>query len=148
MITTCHITDIRQLLAWRREVLSEVFGSEPSQELMEANLRYYDAHIPDNSHQAVVARYDGVDAGCGGVCFYDELPSPDNPAGACAYLMNIYVRPEFRRRGVAHAIVSRLIHEARTRGCDKIYLESTPIGMKLYQKFGFVPMENYFKLHE
>ncbi len=26
----------------------------------------------------------------------EELPSPDNPSGKCAYLMNIYVREAFR----------------------------------------------------
>ena len=38
--------------------------------------------------------------GCGGICLYQEMPSPDNPSGGCAYLMNIYTRPEFRGQGV------------------------------------------------
>ena len=72
-----------------------------------------------------VAEYDGVECGCGAVCFTEELPSPNNPTGRCAYLMNIYVRELFRNKSIAHHIITRLVDEARGRGCGKIYLETT-----------------------
>ena len=113
------------LMHWRREVIENVFGTVPSRELMAANRRYYERHIPDGWHIAVVAEADGVDAGCGGICLTEELPSPDNPSGRCAYLMNIYVKREYRGRGIARAVVRWLVEKAREAGCDKIYLETT-----------------------
>lgn len=86
------VADLPTLMRWRREVIEHVFGEVPSDALMEANRRYYATHIADGSHIAVVAHTDGEDAGCGAICFTEELPSPDNPSGRCAYLMNIYVR--------------------------------------------------------
>ena len=135
------------LLAWRKEVIRHVFGEEPSSSLMLANERYYERHIADGSHLAVVAAgEDGKEMGCGSVCFDDELPSPDNPSGRCAYLMNIYVREPFRSHGVGHAIVSFLIERARERDCGKIYLETTADGRPLYTSLGFQDMADMMKL--
>ena len=122
---------------WRREVIENVFGTEPSKRLMVANRQYYRRHIADGTHIAVVALTDDTDAGCGAICLTEELPSPDNPSGRCACLMNINVREEFRNRGVAHAIVRWLVNKARQLGCDKIYLETTDMAQPLYKSIGF-----------
>ena len=138
--------DIPELMKWRAEVLLHVFGAEPGSELMEANRRYYARHAAEGTHLAFIAEDDGEECGCGGVCFSEELPSPDNPSGRCAYLMNIYVREPFRKRGVAHAIVGRLIDESRRRGCGKIYLETTAEGRPVYLSAGFRDLPGMMKL--
>lgn len=135
------------LMHWREEVIRVVFGVAPSPRLLVANRHYYEQHIADGSHMAFVAECDGEDCGCGGVCFTDELPSPDNPTGHCAYIMNIYVRKPFRNRGIAHRIVARLVNEAKNRGCGKIYLETTPDGKSLYLSSGFTDMADMMKYH-
>lgn len=137
MLEIVPLTDIDRLVEWRREVVGEVFGAVPSAELLSANRRYYGRHIPDGSHLAVVARNEGVDTGCGAICLSDELPSPDNPSGRCAYLMNIYVRPAYRSQGIGHAIVRHLVETARRKDCDKIYLETTTGARSLYHSIGF-----------
>ena len=58
------------------------------------------------------------------------MPPPDNPAGKCAYLMNIYTRPKARRQGVGETIVKWLINQAVTMGISKIYLEASNVLMK------------------
>ena len=98
-----EVTAIPTLMHWRAEVIRHVFGVEPDRRLLVMNRRYYREHIPDGSHIAICAACDGEDAGCGGACFTDELPSPDNPSGKCAYLMNIYVRESFRRHEIGRA---------------------------------------------
>lgn len=140
MIVIKSIEALPTLMHWRREVIGAVFGAEAGRRLLVANRQYYRTHIADGSHLAYVAELDGEECGCGGVCFTEELPSPDNPTGRCAYLMNIYVREPYRRKGVARHIVARLIDEARNRNCGKIYLESTAEGEPLYRSLGFRPM--------
>lgn len=98
--TIRQVTAIPTLMHWRKEVIENVFGTTPSKRLLAANRRYYLQHIADGSHIAIVASVDGTDAGCGAICLSDELPSPDNPSGHCAYLMNIYVRKNYRSRGI------------------------------------------------
>lgn len=140
-----EISDIKELMDWRREVLAHVFGHQPDDDLLAANETYYLRHIPDGSHRAFVARTADCDCGCGAICLYDELPSPDNPGGRCAYLMNIYVRQPFRNNGIAHAILNRLITEAEKIGCTKIYLETTPDGRPVYTSIGFRDMPDMMK---
>lgn len=140
MIELRVIESVDELMAWRKEVIANVFGKKPDEALLEANRRYYEKHIPDGSHVAIVASRDGTDCGCGAVCFSDELPSPDNPGGRCAYLMNIYVRKSYRNAGVAHSIVTHLIKIARQSNCGKIYLETTADGRPVYYSLGFRDM--------
>lgn len=146
-VTFRHITTMPTLMHWRTEVIRHVFGVEPSPRLLVANRQYYDRHIADGSHLAFVAEADGEQCGCGAICFSDELPSPDNPTGRCAYLMNIYVREPYRGRGIAHALVRRLVEEALRRQCGKIYLESTAQGRSLYLTSGFSPMPDMMKYY-
>ena len=148
MIDLKEITDVDTLMAWRAEVIRNVFGEDADSLLLEANRQYYLRHIQDGTHMALVAAFQGEDCGCGGICFSDELPSPDNPTGKCAYLMNIYVREEFRKHGIAHKIVSRLIEEAKSRNCGKIFLETTADGKPVYTSLGFREMADMMKYYD
>ncbi len=146
MVKIREIKDIATLMSWRAEVIEHVFGQKPDEALLFANRQFYERHIADGTHYALVAENGGQGCGCGAVCFTDELPSPDNPSGLCGYLMNIYVREAFRNHGVAHKIVSRLIQEAQNRRCGKIYLETTDDGRPVYQSLGFRDLPDIMKL--
>ncbi len=139
--------DIDQLMEWRMETLRHVFGTlEDEEGLYAANLDYYRREIPGGGHVAVFAEVGRETAGCGGICLYREMPSPDNPSGKCAYLMNIYTREAYRDQGVGKAIVSWLVARAGSLGVQKIYLESTEQGRALYESLGFSDMRGYLKL--
>ena len=146
-ITSKRIVDIQELLAWRREVIEHVFSKEADASLLEANKDYYRRHISDGSHIAFIALCDGEEVGCGAVCITEELPSPDNPSGRCAYLMNIYVREPYRHQGVGARIVENLVECAAEEGCDKIYLETTDVGRPVYASLGFRDMPDMMKLN-
>ena len=67
-------------------------------------------------------------AGVGSVDYHIEMPTVSNPTGECAFLMNIYTAPAYRRRGVARRIVEKLIEDAKTRGIRSVLLEATEMG--------------------
>ncbi len=148
MVKLIEVIDIDELMRWREEVIEHVFGGKADDDLLRANSQYYERHIADQTHRAFVAKCDGRECGCGAVCFSDELPSPDNPSGKCAYLMNIYVRKLYRNKGIAHGIVSHLIEVAKRRGCGKIYLETTEDGKPVYNSLGFRNMPDMMKYYE
>lgn len=142
------IEDIESLMTWRAEVIEHVFGCRPDDKLLDANRQYYLHHIEDGTHIAYVASQEGRECGCGCICLTEELPSPDNPSGRCAYLMNIYVREEYCNHGIAHKIVARLIKEAKDRECNKIYLETTDDGRPVYATLGFPDMPDMMKYYD
>lgn len=140
--------DLNLRLAWRMETLAEVFdGLSEGQmkRLTQANREYY--QTVQNHGQWAAVNEDGSVLGWGDICFQEEMPSPDNPSGHCAYFMNIYVRPRYRSMGIGRKIVSRLIEESRKAGADKIYLETSEAGHLLYDSLGFEAMKDYLKLN-
>ncbi len=152
-VKNAKIQDLDLLLDWRMEVLSNVFSeefktltAEQIEMIRENNRRYYISEMPSGGHIACFA-YSGTEiVGCGGVCIYDEMPSPDNLGGKCAYLMNIYTREEYRHQGIATRIVEHLIAEAKARNIEKIYLETSADGERMYRRLGFKDMKGYMKL--
>ena len=151
LIRQAGTTDLELLLRWRMEVLREVFSipeNQPTDRLEEENRLYYRRELASGGHIACFACAGEEIIGCGGLCLYREMPSPDNPTGACAYLMNIYTRPSWRKQGVGEQIVTWLTNQALERGTTKIYLETSQAGKNLYRKTGFVSMEDMMKLSE
>lgn len=135
--------DIRQvivlptLLHWRKEIITQIYGITPSKALLIAARTYYEKHIADGSHIAIIAEADGSDVGFGAISIVDELPTPDNPSGKLACLTDIYVREEYRRRGIAHTIVRWLVDKATQLGCGSIYLTTTITARPLFAEIGF-----------
>ena len=148
-IVQASLEDIEELMQWRMEVLQHVFSLSADSDmtrLQEENRRYYDQQIPHSGHIACFARLNGETVGCGGVCLYEEMPSPDNPDGRCAYLMNIYCREAHRHRGVGRTIVRWLVGQALGKGIKKIYLETSDSGRRLYETMGFQEMKDMMQI--
>lgn len=143
--------DLELLMQWRMEVLREVFSIPPDQTMtkLEAeNRHYYRETLANGGHIACFALLHGEIIGCGGMCLYQEMPSPDNLNGKCAYLMNIYTRPAFRNHGVGKRVVCWLIRQAKEKSVTKIYLEASEAGRPLYREMGFADMTGYMKWKE
>ncbi len=147
--------DMPLLTDLRMEVLAHVFADqrktmsdEEWENLRQANARYYSEELEKGGHIACLAMAEGEIAGCGGICIYREMPSPDNRAGICAYLMNIYTRKPYRRQGVSREVCRWLIERAKERGAEKIYLETSECARTLYHSMGFREMRDYLKLDE
>lgn len=149
-IRKATISDMDLLIEWRMRVLGEVFAEHEAVDMdavKRNNVTFYREHLEDGTHTACFAMKENGDViGCGGICYQKEIPSPDNIDGSCGYLMNVYATPQVRRNGVGRQIVEYLIEDAKERKTSKIYLESSKVAMRLYQKIGFEPMEDYFKL--
>ncbi|MCD8316689.1 MAG: GNAT family N-acetyltransferase [Eggerthellaceae bacterium] len=130
-------------------VLREVFdlpGDTDMNAYYAHNRAYYESHIPDGTHIACFAYIGDEIVGCGGICLYEEMPSPDNECGRCAYLMNIYTIPSCRGHGIGGKIVTYLIEAAKEKGASKIYLETSDDGRRLYEELGFTDMVDYMHL--
>ena len=151
-IKRAGIDDVKALVDWRMEVISQVYGGDMSlaqKEILKyESKKYYERELPTDGHIAGLV-YLGIEkepVGCGGMCIQTELPSPDNPTGKSAYLMNIYTREEYRNKGLATAVVTWLVFLAQERGVQKIYLEATPQSKKLYKSLGFNEEGDYMRL--
>ncbi len=50
----------------------------------------------------------------------------------------LFVDSEYQRKGIATAMMNKIASELKTRGCDKIVLNSSPHGLSFYENYGFI----------
>ena len=107
---------------------------------------YYRRALETGEHIAYLVYNNGAFIGAGGVSFYQVMPTYHNPTGKKAYIMNMYTASEYRRQGIAFHTLDLLVKDARKQGISQITLEATEMGRPLYEKYGFVKMENEMEL--
>lgn len=54
-----------------------------------------------------------------------------------SYVMNLYTAPEYRRRGIARALMIHVLHEAAAHGEQWSVLVASEAGLPLYQALGY-----------
>lgn len=77
-------------------------------------------------------------AGSGAVWLQPAQPRPAPLAGPfLPYLMSMFTEPRYRGRGVASALVSRMVEWAEARGYRRIVLHASRKGRSVYERLGF-----------
>ena len=143
--------DLEVLTKTRIEVLraANKLDDGVDMSLVETESRaYYQNALAEDQHVAVLV-YDGnVFIGAGGVSFYTVMPTYHNISGKKAYIMNMYTKPEYRRKGIAYQTLDILVDECEKRNITHITLEATEMGRALYEKYGFVAIQDEMQLPE
>lgn len=116
-------------------------------EVKKQSYEYYRQALSDGTHVAYLVFVGELFIGAGGISFFRVMPTFHNPTGKKAYIMNMYTKPEYRRQGIAYKTLELLVAEAKEREITAISLEATRIGRALYEKYGFVKMNDEMELH-
>lgn len=141
--------DLELLVRTRIEVLRAANGLADTVDMSdveEQSWGYYREALESGEHVAYLVFDGGELAGARGVSFYRLLPTYHNPSGENGYIMNMYTRPAYRRRGIAYKTLDLLVAAARERGVSRITLEATRMGRPLYEKYGFVGLGDEMEL--
>ncbi len=141
--------DIDELVRTRIIVLraaNKLSDDEDMSVVEEESYAYYRRALETGEHIAYLVYDNGKFIGAGGVSFYQIMPTYHNPTGKKAYIMNMYTASEYRRQGIAFHTLDLLVKNARKQGISQITLEATEMGRPLYEKYGFVKMENEMEL--
>jgi GNAT superfamily N-acetyltransferase len=107
---------------------------------------YYKRALETGEHIGYLVYDNGTFIGAGGVSFYQVMPTYHNSTGKKAYIMNMYTAPEYRRQGIAFHTLDLLMNDAKKQGVLQIALEATDMGRPLYERYGFVKMEDKMEL--
>ena len=145
------IEDLDVLTKTRVEVLraaNKLDDTVDMSQVEKESREYYQKALADGSHVAVLV-YDGeACVGAGGVSFYTVMPTYHNTSGKKAYIMNMYTKPEYRRKGIAYQTLDIVVDACKKRNITHITLEATEMGRALYEKYGFVAMQDEMQLPE
>lgn len=134
-------TDIKTLIELRLEFLEEYWGKQHPElrEPLEENLeKYFFKELENNSYLCFIAKNENQVAGIGGLVVRQQPGSFKNPSGKFGYLMNMYTRPEYRRKGICKQLLHLLLEDARAQNITAFELHATPEGEFVYKKEGFL----------
>jgi GNAT superfamily N-acetyltransferase len=75
-----------------------------------------------------------------GMMEIDWPPHPSHPTSdRRGYILNLYVEPSHRRRGLAKTLMQVAMEEAKARGLEFVILHATDEGRPLYASLGWTP---------
>ena len=103
----------------------------------EVQARYAPYNLPQLMDCRIVAYENGRPAGCGAWKKID---------GTTFEVKRIYIAPEFRRKGIASAIIAALEQDAAQHGFTRAILETAPMtgdSAALYLKLGYHEISYY-----
>ena len=143
------LADLEILTETRMEVLrsaNQLSTDVDMSEVKEQSLDYYQNALKNNTHLAYLIFDEETFVGAGGISYFQVMPTYHNPTGKKAYIMNMYTQPNYRRQGIAFKTLDLLVADAREKGITAISLEATDMGRPLYEKYGFVKMDNEMEL--
>lgn len=72
-----------------------------------------------------------------GLWIMEWLPTPVDLSEERGYVLNVYVRPEYRRKGIARILMQTILHWCRVHDIHTLSLHASPDGLDLYKQLGF-----------
>jgi len=134
------IRDVEVLTSLRIELLREMGNIKSGKDVpeLENGIRaYFRTHIIKGDFICWVAVSGGVIAATSGLVVMERPPVMGNTKGLEGYIMNIYTRPESRKKGAAAGLMTMIKEHAKSAGINKLWLHATPGGRRLYEGQGF-----------
>ena len=120
-------------------------GAKEEIDLAPALKQYYMRHMADGTFVSWLAFDGNKIIGTSGMSFVEKPPYFGCPSGKIGLLSSMFTNPDYRRKGIAKELLSRVVNEAREYGCGTIQITASEMGVKLYTDFGFVHNENFMQ---
>lgn len=139
------IDDIWDLVRLRKIQLVDE-GQSPDTDVDQEMYEFFRKRFDEGSIIQYVIEDGREIVATGAVIFYDFPPSFTNVSGKRAYIANIYTKDEYRGRGLATKILTKLVEESKTLGISRVWLEASEMGRPVYLKFGFKEKNKFLEL--
>ena len=120
-------------------------GAKEQIDLRPALRAYYEKHLADHTFVSWLAEEDSVIVATSGMSFVEKPPYFGCPSGRIGLLSSMYTKAEYRRRGIATALLTRVVEDARAYGCGTVQITASDMGVRLYTAFGFVKNSNFMQ---
>jgi ribosomal protein S18 acetylase RimI-like enzyme len=141
------VDDIPHLAHHRAAMFRDMgaLASDQEDALRSATASYLQDALENTEYLGWVAEATGTLSiiGGAGAQIRSILPRPrpgseELERGPEAIVLNVYVEPAWRRRGVADALMRAVLDGLAARGIRRIVLHASDEGRRLYERLGFV----------
>ncbi len=120
-------------------------GATEEMDLKSALRDYYHRHMADGTFVSWIAVDGERIVGTSGMSFVEKPPYFGCPSGKVGLLSSMFTLEEYRRQGIAKALLTRVMQEAKEYGCGVVQITPSDMGMLLYTDFGFVKHEKFMQ---
>ncbi|MGH1519801.1 GNAT family N-acetyltransferase [Chryseobacterium sp. JK1] len=134
--------DLQVLLAFEQGMVSaeRPFNST----LIDGEIHYYDLNEFINSPDAIlIVAEENDEIVASGYALIKKSEKEYNTFKKYAYLGFMYVKPEYRGKGINKIITDELLHWSKTKGVSEVRLDvyaQNESAIKAYKKAGFEPL--------
>ena len=120
-------------------------GATEDIDISPALMDYYQRHMADGTFISWIALDNEKIIGTSGMSIVEKPPYFGCPSGKIGLLSSMFTNELYRRRGIAKELLSRVIDEAREKGCCTVQITASDMGVLLYSDFGFTKNNNFMQ---
>lgn len=120
-------------------------GATENIDLRPALKDYYNRHMADGTFVSWIAMDGNTIIGTSGMSFVEKPPYFGCPNGKIGILSSMFTSSQYRRRGIAKELLSRVVEEAKEYGCGVVQITASDMGVLLYTDFGFKKNGNFMQ---
>ena len=127
----------------RAEMIRELNGEDPDEThpgWREKYQRFYADQLARDEAAMFLAERDGRPVGVALVYLLHNHRSGIFGYQS-AYVSNVWVRPDHRRRGIASELTRMTVAWSKDKGCEVVRLRSSAMGRPVYAALGFTPTD-------
>lgn len=137
-IRLATLEDLETLLDFRVTMFRDIgYSTEELAQIEKSNREYFSHAVPAGEYLCWLAEVDGKPVSGGAYAIYHTTPDARFPTGEVGYILSMYTRPEWRKKGMASAILKIILEDMRKRGYRFASLHASREGRPLYERFGF-----------
>ena len=100
---------------------------------------YFIAALPSDGYVGWLSEADGKIVAGGGIVVSAWPGKAGSTLAKRAMILNMFVEPEYRRQGIARALMLAMIDWCKAQGFSSVGLHASDEGRPLYESLGFQP---------
>ena len=126
---TGMLTELR--IAYLQEDLGEIEAAD-----LKLMPGYYEKHL-NKDLMVYVARNEKDIVSCAFLLIVEKPMSPSFITGKTGTVLNVYTKPEYRKKGYAKKLMNMMLEDAKAENVSIIEFKATEDGYSLYRSVGF-----------
>ena len=138
------VDDLDVFIKMRIDQLREE-GAKEDIDLEPALRDYYLRHLSDGTFVSWLALDKDRIIGTSGMSIVEKPPYFGGPSGKIGLLSSMFTDPNYRRKGIAKTLLSKVVDEAGEQGCGTVQITASDMGVLLYSDFGFKKNDNFMQ---
>lgn len=141
--------DLEAVASLRVQFLAEHRGVDPAAfpaEFSVTTLAFLQRHAAAGTSRSWLACDGETAVGVVTMLLLDLAPRPEDTSGLEGYLINMFVSPAHRRRGLGRQLLAECHRAAADLGLRRLLLHATDDGRPLYERAGFTENPRWMEL--